>query len=94
VNFIKRRLVNGFDSLLTRVLIKRFGLLDNQQSQKPECPDLNILAAYLGHNLTEVQTRQLEGHMVECRLCRKTVINTFNSLENLPDPLLPEMKNP
>jgi hypothetical protein len=85
MNFIKRKVVNSFDRLLTRVLIKRFDLLDNQQSQKSECPELDILAAYLDHNLTEAQTRELEGHMVECRLCRKMVINTFKSLENLPD---------
>jgi hypothetical protein len=94
MKFIKRKVVNGFDSLLTRVLIKRLGLLGSQQSHQSECPDLNILAAYLDHNLTEVQTRELEGHMVVCRLCRKTVIHTFKSLENLPDSSLPEMKNP
>lgn len=92
MHFIKRRLVNGFDELLSRLLIKRLGLLNTPEPKKSECPDLNILAAYLSHNLRASQTTELEGHMVDCRLCRKTVINTFRSLKNLPDPPFPEIK--
>jgi hypothetical protein len=94
VHFIRRRIVSGFDELLSRLLIKRFDLLSSRESHKSDCPDLNILAAYLSHNLTASQTTELEGHMSECRLCRKTVIHTFKSLENLPDPSMPDMKNP
>jgi hypothetical protein len=56
------------------------------------CPELEMLAVYLEHNLTENQTRKIEGHLVECRLCRKTVINTFRSQKFVSDPALHEVK--
>jgi hypothetical protein len=92
MNFIKERMVSGFDNLLTRLLVKRFGLLDSNDSQKSACPELEMLTVYLEHNLTENQTRKIEGHLVECRLCRKTVINTFRSQKFVSDSALNEVK--
>jgi hypothetical protein len=90
MNFIKGRIVSGFDGLLTRLLVKRFGLLESHESQKSECPELEMLAAYLEHNLTANQIREIEGHLVACRRCRKTVINIFNSEKFVVDPILPK----
>jgi hypothetical protein len=92
MNFIKKGLVSGFDSLLTRLLVKKFGILESGEEPKSECPELELLAAYLEHNLTASQVKEVEGHLVECRLCRETVVGVFKSQKLLADPAWQEME--
>lgn len=49
-------------------------------SMKRECPEIEMLAAYVDHNVTAEEQRVLEAHFGLCALCRRTVVLTFESL--------------
>jgi Putative zinc-finger len=59
-----------------------------------ECPEIEMLAAYVDRNLTEAEQRLLEAHMVVCKVCRQTVILTFRTKAAIPDPQLPDLEPP
>jgi hypothetical protein len=86
MNIIKERIVNSLGNLLTRFLVKHSRILENNEELKTACPELEMLALYLEHDLTDEQIKMLEIHMTQCRLCRKTVINAFNSRELIVKP--------
>lgn len=46
---------------------------------KEDCPEIELLAAYIEHTLTPEETPMVEAHLVVCRLCRRTVILTFRN---------------
>lgn len=47
---------------------------------KRECPEIEMVAAYVDHNVTDEEQRVLEAHFALCALCRRTVVLTFESL--------------
>lgn len=55
-----------------------------------DCPPIELLAAYIDHNVTPEERATVETHMVECAICRKTVVLTVKSLTIIPDPVLPD----
>ena len=55
-----------------------------------ECPDIEMLAAYVDRNLKDAERLVIEAHMVVCKVCRQTVILTFRTKAAIPDPQLPE----
>jgi hypothetical protein len=55
-----------------------------------ECPDENLLAAYVERSVMIRELAQLEAHLIDCRDCRDVVFLVLESKEVVPDPVLPE----
>jgi hypothetical protein len=50
-----------------------------------KCPEIEILAAYVDHNLTLDEQQQVESHLIVCTLCRQVVILTSRSKDSILD---------
>jgi hypothetical protein len=80
MELIKKIIVSGFDSLLARLLVRGFKIFEVHEAQISPCSVLEIIAAYLEHNLNDSQVKELEGHLVKCPLCRTTLVDRFKNL--------------
>ena len=50
------------------------------------CPEDGLLGAYIENNLLPEEKRQIEAHLVECRLCRELIAAVITSMAAVPDP--------
>lgn len=53
------------------------------------CPEIEMLAAYVDHNLTLDERCHVEAHLILCRQCRKIVVMTFKTKATIEDPPVP-----
>jgi len=44
-----------------------------------ECPDIELLASYAEHELTQNELAMIEAHLARCFVCRQTVILNFRN---------------
>lgn len=50
---------------------------------RDECPEVEMLSAYVDHNVTAKEELLLEAHFAGCWLCRETVVSSFRCLTML-----------
>jgi hypothetical protein len=55
-----------------------------------ECPDENLLGAYIERQATPKEVAVVEAHLADCRVCREVVFLVLESKEVVPDPALPD----
>src|SRR5438045_9416909 len=65
-------------------------LRDDEVGVAEECPELEMLAAYVDHNLMAREQRLIEAHLLVCKRCRQTVVQTFRMKAAIADPPLPK----
>ena len=61
------------------------GILANQ------CPDIELLAAYIDENVSVEERRLVDAHLVDCERCLEVVAFVIASKVAIPDP---EASNP
>ena len=54
-----------------------------------ECPDIELLASYGEHKLTQNELAKIEAHLGRCFVCRQTVILNFRNRFLIEHPELP-----
>ncbi|HJQ71398.1 MAG TPA: zf-HC2 domain-containing protein [Blastocatellia bacterium] len=55
-----------------------------------KCPEPELLAAYLDHNVTLEEVERLEAHIAECGDCRELIALAVRNEEEAPYPLPPD----
>ena len=50
-----------------------------------ECPEIELLAAYIDHKISAEARERVESHLADCSLCRETIALALKSRIAVPD---------
>jgi anti-sigma factor RsiW len=77
------------------LLCERAGLFHQVEEELlNQCPELELVAAYLDGNATADESRFMEGHIAECRGCRRLIKYIIKSEADVPNVTSPGPPDP
>jgi hypothetical protein len=86
----KERVSHKLEELLARRFTRWYRQATRKNKLSEECPDLQLLAAFVEQNLLPEQKLLVEEHIADCWRCRKIVVMVFNVQKVVPDPIPPK----
>jgi hypothetical protein len=90
---LKERVSQKLEEMLARRFTCWYLQATREKKLSEECPDLQLLAAFVEQNLLPEQKLLVEEHIADCWRCRKLVVMVFKVQKVVPDPIPPKPHN-